>query len=125
MNLNNESGRVGTYQGAVVFVVEEKKFRSEKSNKKYIYALGHQGTYEKLNLIIWSDRVLDWINFGSIDADGSNLVEKSVYERDVYGEIKEKIKERKEKEEVDIDLDKMSAEIDRFLDEAMEKVWEV
>lgn len=109
MNLNNESGRVGTYHGIQVFVIEEKKFQPKKSNKNYIYALGQQGTYQKLKLIIWDKDLLDWVNFGTIDADGNNLIEK----------------ERKRKEDLDIDLDEMSAGIDRFLNEMMEKSWEV
>lgn len=107
MNLNNESGRVGTYQGVQVFVIEEKKFQPKKSNKNYIYALGQQGTYQKLKLIIWDKDLLDWVNFGTIDADGNNLIEK----------------ERKRKEDLDIGLDEMSAGIDRFLNEMMEKLW--
>lgn len=113
MNLNNESGRVGTYQGRTVFCIEEKKFQFKNSNQNVIYALGHQGTYEKLNLIFYEDG--HWWDFGTIDSDGNNLIEFE--ENKMFGE--------EEKGEIELNLDEMMKKVDDFLNDVMEKVWEV
>lgn len=127
MNLNIESGRVGTYQGNQVYVIEEKKFQSKKSNRNFIYALGHQGTYEKLDLIFYDGEV--WRVLGTIDSDGTNLVEYKPDKRYVYREKEVKVErkrtneEKKVEEEIDINLDKLSENIDRFLEETAKKEW--
>ena len=57
MNLNYESGKVGDYKGTPVYTIEEIKFEPKRANRNFIYALGHQGTSENLNLIFWDGRV--------------------------------------------------------------------
>lgn len=52
MNLNYESGKVGDYKGTPVYTIEPKR-----ANRNFIYALGHQGTSENLNLIFWDGSV--------------------------------------------------------------------
>lgn len=59
MNLNYESGKVGDYKGTPVYVVDEFKFDMRRANRNFIYALGHQGTSEKLNLIFWMEIIGD------------------------------------------------------------------
>lgn len=53
----NESGKVGDYKGTPVYTIEEIKFEPKRANRNFIYALGHQGTSENLNLIFWDGRV--------------------------------------------------------------------
>lgn len=57
MNLNYESGKVGDYKGTSVYTIEEIKFEPKRANRNFIYALGHQGTSENLNLIFWDGSV--------------------------------------------------------------------
>ena len=57
MNLNYESGKVGDYKGTPVYTIEEIKFEPKRANRNFIYALGHQGTSENLNLIFWDGSV--------------------------------------------------------------------
>lgn len=57
MNLNYESGKVGDYKGTPVYTIEEIKFEPKRVNRNFIYALGHQGTSENLNLIFWDGSV--------------------------------------------------------------------
>ena len=82
MNLNYESGKVGNYKGTPVYVIEEVKFDTKRANRDFIYALGHQGTSEKLNLIFWDGNV--WRQLGTVNAAGSDLKENRPGSRPVY-----------------------------------------
>ena len=82
MNLNYESGKVGGYKGTPVYVIEEIKFDPKRANRDFIYALGHQGTSENLNLIFWDGSV--WRQLGTVDAAGNNLKENRPDSRPVY-----------------------------------------
>lgn len=82
MNLNYESGKVGNYKGTPVYVIEEVKFDMKRANRDFIYALGHQGTSENLNLIFWDGSV--WRQLGTVNAAGSDLKENRPDSRPVY-----------------------------------------
>lgn len=82
MNLNYESGKVGNYKGTPVYVIEEVKFDMKRANRDFIYALGHQGTSENLNLIFWDGSV--WRQLGTVSAAGSDLQENKPDSRPVY-----------------------------------------
>lgn len=82
MNLNYESGKVGNYKGTPVYVIEEVKFDMKRANRDFIYALGHQGTSENLDLIFWDGSV--WRQLGTVNAAGSDLKENKPDLRPVY-----------------------------------------
>ena len=82
MNLNYESGKVGGYKGTPVYVIEEVKFDPKRANRDFIYALGHQGTSENLNLIFWDGSV--WRQLGTVGAAGSDLKENRPDSRPAY-----------------------------------------
>ena len=82
MNLNYESGKVGDYKGTPVYTIEEIKFEPKRANRNFIYALGHQGTSENLNLIFWDGSV--WRQLGTVDAAGSDVKENRPDSRPVY-----------------------------------------
>lgn len=82
MNLNYESGKVGDYKGTPVYTIEEIKFEPKRANRNFIYALGHQGTSEKLNLIFWDGNV--WRHLGTVNAAGSDVQENRPDSRPVY-----------------------------------------
>ena len=82
MNLNYESGKVGNYKGTPVYVIEEVKFNTKRANRDFIYALGHQGTSENLDLIFWDGSV--WRQLGTVNAAGSDLKENRPDSRPVY-----------------------------------------
>lgn len=82
MNLNYESGKVGDYKGTPVYTIEEIKFEPKRANRNFIYALGHQGTSEKLNLIFWDGNV--WRHLGTVNAAGSDVKENRPDSRPVY-----------------------------------------
>lgn len=82
MNLNYESGKVGNYKGTPVYVIEEVKFDTKRANRDFIYALGHQGTSENLNLIFWDGNV--WRQLGTVGAAGSDVKENKPDSRPVY-----------------------------------------
>lgn len=82
MNLNYESGKVGNYKGTPVYVIEEVKFDTKRANRDFIYALGHQGTSENLNLIFWDGSV--WRQLGTVGAAGSDVKENRPDSRPVY-----------------------------------------
>lgn len=82
MNLNYESGKVGNYKGTPVYVIEEVKFDTKRANRDFIYALGHQGTSENLNLIFWDGSV--WRQLGTVNAAGSDVKENRPDSRPVY-----------------------------------------
>lgn len=82
MNLNYESGKVGDYKGTPVYAIEEIKFDPKRANRNFIYALGHQGTSEKLNLIFWDGSV--WRQLGTVNATGSDVQENRPGSRPVY-----------------------------------------
>lgn len=82
MNLNYESGKVGTYKGTPVYVIEEVKFDTKRVNRDFIYALGHQGTSENLDLIFWDGSI--WRQLGTVNAAGSDLKENRPDSRPVY-----------------------------------------
>lgn len=82
MNLNYESGKVGDYKGTPVYTIEEIKFEPKRANKNFIYALGHQGTSENLNLIFWDGSV--WRQLGTVNAAGSDVKENRPDSRPVY-----------------------------------------
>lgn len=82
MNLNYESGKVGDYKGNPVYAIEEDKFEPKRANRNFIYALGHQGTSENLNLIFWDGSV--WRQLGTVNAVGSDVKENRPDSRPVY-----------------------------------------
>lgn len=82
MNLNYESGKVGDYKGTPVYTIEEVKFEPKRANRNFIYALGHQGTSENLNLIFWDGSV--WRQLGTVNAAGSDVKENRPDLRPVY-----------------------------------------
>ena len=82
MNLNYESGKVGDYKGTPVYTIEEIKFDPKRANRNFIYALGHQGTSENLNLIFWDGSV--WRQLGTVNAAGSDVKENRPDSRPVY-----------------------------------------
>lgn len=82
MNLNYESGKVGDYKGTPVYTIEEIKFEPKRANRNFIYALGHQGTSENLNLIFWDGSV--WRQLGTVNASGSDVKENRPDSRPVY-----------------------------------------
>ena len=82
MNLNYESGKVGGYKGTPVYAIEEIKFDPKRANRDFIYALGHQGTSENLNLIFWDGSV--WRQLGTVNATGSDVKENRPDSRPVY-----------------------------------------
>lgn len=82
MNLNYESGKVGDYKGIPVYTIEEIKFEPKRANRNFIYALGHQGTSENLNLIFWDGSV--WRQLGTVNAAGSDVQENRPDSRPVY-----------------------------------------
>lgn len=87
MNLNYESGKVGDYKGTPVYTIEEIKFEPKRANRNFIYALGHQGTSENLNLIFWDGSV--WRQLGTVNAAGSDVKENRPDSRPVYSFVKE------------------------------------
>ena len=145
MNLNYESGKVGNYKGTPVYTIEEVKFDTKRANRDFIYALGHQGTSENLNLIFWDGSV--WRQLGTVNAAGSDLKENRPDSRPVYSfgktEVKEEedwlvemIKEEKKLqskptvsspeltkvEEIE-DLTTLSAGIDDYIQEQLNRDW--
>lgn len=82
MNLNYEFGKVGDYKGTPVYTIEEIKFEPKRANRNFIYALGHQGTSENLNLIFWDGSV--WRQLGTVNAAGSDVKENRPDSRPVY-----------------------------------------
>ncbi len=82
MNLNYESSKVGDYKGTPVYTIEEIKFEPKRANRNFIYALGHQGTSENLNLIFWDGSV--WRQLGTVNAAGSDVKENRPDSRPVY-----------------------------------------
>ena len=145
MNLNYESGKVGNYKGTPVYTIEEVKFDPKRANRDFIYALGHQGTSENLNLIFWDGSV--WRQLGTVNAAGSDLKENRPDSRPVYSfgktEVKveedwlvEMIKEEKKlqskptvsspeftKVEENEDLTTLSAGIDDYIQEQLNRDW--
>lgn len=144
MNLNYESGKVGDYKGTSVYTIEEIKFDPKRANRNFIYALGHQGTSEKLNLIFWDGNV--WRHLGIVNAAGSDVQENRPNSRPVYSfgktevEMKKaaKIRIKKEKkskskvksenvkiirvEEIE-DLTTLSAGIDDYIQSQLNRDW--
>lgn len=140
MNLNYESGKVGDYKGTPVYIIEEIKFDPKRANRNFIYALGHQGTSEKLNLIFWDGNV--WRHLGTVNAAGSDVQENRPNSRPVYStteiETKEEEdwqarikKEKKSKpvvneftkvEEIE-DLTTLSAGIDDYIQKQLNRDW--
>lgn len=82
MNLNYESGKIGNYKGTPVYVIEEVKFDPKRANRDFIYALGHQGTSENLNLIFWDGSV--WRQLGTVNAACSDVKENRPDSRPIY-----------------------------------------
>lgn len=148
MNLNYESGKVGDYKGTPVYTIEEIKFDPKRANRNFIYALGHQGTSEKLNLIFWDGNV--WRHLGTVNAAGSDVQENRPDSRPVYSfgrtevekeedwlvEMKKAIKEEKKSkskvkseniktirvEEIE-DLTTLSAGIDDYIQSQLNRDW--
>lgn len=150
MNLNYESGKVGDYKGTPVYTIEEIKFEPKRANRNFIYALGHQGTSENLNLIFWDGSV--WRQLGTVNAAGSDVKENRPDSRPVYSfgktevqkeedwlvemkkATKARIKEEKKSkpavsspeltkvEEIE-DLTTLSAGIDAYIKEQLNRDW--
>lgn len=94
MNLNYESGKVGDYKGTPVYTIEEVKFEPKRANRNFIYALGHQGTSENLNLIFWDGNV--WRQLGTVNAAGSDVKENRPDSRPVYSFGKTEVKKEED-----------------------------
>lgn len=94
MNLNYESGKVGDYKGTPVYTIEEIKFEPKRANRNFIYALGHQGTSENLNLIFWDGNV--WRQLGTVNAAGSDVKENRPDSRPVYSFGKTEVKKEED-----------------------------
>lgn len=94
MNLNYESGKVGDYKGTPVYTIEEVKFEPKRANRNFIYALGHQGTSENLNLIFWDGSV--WRQLGTVNAAGSDVKENRPDSRPVYSFGKTEVKKEED-----------------------------
>lgn len=94
MNLNYESGKVGDYKGNPVYAIEECKFEPKRANRNFIYALGHQGTSEKLNLIFWDGS--NWRQLGVVNATGSDVQENRPDSRPVYSSAEIEVKEEED-----------------------------
>ncbi len=148
MNLNYESGKIGNYKGTPIYVIEEVKFDSKRANRNFIYALGHQGTSENLNLIFWDGSV--WRQLGTVNATCSDVKENRPDSRPVYSfgktateietkgeedwlvEKRSKSKVRSDKplenvktirvEEIE-DLTTLSAGIDDYIQEQLNRDW--
>lgn len=144
MNLNYESGKVGDYKGTPVYTIEEIKFEPKRANRNFIYALGHQGTSENLNLIFWDGSV--WRQLGTVNAAGSDVKENRPDSRPVYSFVemkkatKARIKEEKKPkskvksdeplenvkiirvEEIE-DLTTLSAGIDDYIQSQLNRDW--
>lgn len=150
MNLNYESGKVGDYKGTPVYVVDEFKFDMRRANRNFIYALGHQGTSEKLNLIFWDGN--HWRQLGAVNATGNDVQENKPDSRPIYRfgrteeeeedwltEMKKATKARNNKEEEKKpvmnssefitkveeieDLTTLSAGIDNYIQEQLNRDW--
>jgi hypothetical protein len=136
MNLNYESGKVGDYKGTPVYTIEEIKFDPKRANRNFIYALGHQGTSEKLNLIFWDGNV--WRHLGTVNAAGSDVQENRPDSRPVYSfgktevEMKKAIKEEKKSKSENVktiraeeieDLTTLSAGIDDYIQSQLNRDW--
>lgn len=147
MNLNYESGKVGDYKGTPVYVVDEFKFDMRRANRNFIYALGHQGTSEKLNLIFWDGN--HWRQLGAVNATGNDVQENKPDSRPIYRfeeeeedwltEMKKVTKARNNKEEEKKpvmnssefitkveeieDLTTLSVGIDRYIQEQLNRDW--
>lgn len=153
MNLNYESGKVGDYKGNPVYAIEEDKFEPKRANRNFIYALGHQGTSEKLNLIFWDGS--NWRELGTVNASGSDVKEHRPDLRPVYvfgrteaqkeedwlvelkkaTKLKEEEKRKKSKPAVSSpelanfkavrveDLNTLSAGIDAYIKEQLNRDW--
>lgn len=130
MNLNYESGKVGDYKGTPVYTIEEIKFDPKRANRNFIYALGHQGTSEKLNLIFWDGNV--WRHLGTVNAAGSDVQENRPDSRPVYSEVKKeeeeedwlksKVRKTIRVEEIE-DLTILSAGIDNYIQSQLNRDW--
>lgn len=147
MNLNYESGKVGDYKGTPVYVVDEFKFDMRRANRNFIYALGHQGTSEKLNLIFWDGNY--WRQLGAVNATGNDVQENKPDSRPIYRfeeeeedwltEMKKVTKARNNKEEEKKpvmnssefitkveeieDLTTLSAGIDDYIQKQLNRDW--
>ena len=136
MNLNYESGKVGDYKGTPVYTIEEIKFEPKRANRNFIYALGHQGTSENLNLIFWDGSV--WRQLGTVNAAGSDVKENRPDSRPVYSfgktevEVETKRKEdwqarvKKEKRLKSTKVEELtllSAEIDDYIQSQLNRDW--
>lgn len=145
MNLNYESGKVGNYKGTPVYVVDEFKFDMRRANRNFIYALGHQGTSEKLNLIFWDGN--HWRQLGAVNATGNDVQENKPDSRPIYcfgrteeeeEDSKARIKEEKKSKPVNSkplenvktirveeieDLTTLSVGIDKYIQEQLNRDW--
>lgn len=144
MNLNYESGKVGDYKGTPVYTIEEIKFDPKRANRNFIYALGHQGTSEKLNLIFWDGNV--WRHLGTVNAAGSDVQENRPDSRPVYSfgrtevekeedwlvEMKKAIKEEKKSKSkvkseniktIRVEEITLSAGIDDYIQSQLNRDW--
>lgn len=147
MNLNYKSGKVGDYKGTPVYVVDEFKFDMRRANRNFIYALGHQGTSEKLNLIFWDGN--HWRQLGAVNATGNDVQENKPDSRPIYrfGRTEEeeedwlkatKARIKKEKKSVNSpeltkplenrveeieDLTTLSVGIDKYIQEQLNRDW--
>lgn len=137
MNLNYESGKVGDYKGTPVYTIEEIKFEPKRANRNFIYALGHQGTSENLNLIFWDGSV--WRQLGTVNAAGSDVKENRPDSRPVYSAVereedwlveiaKARIKEEKKPRSENIKTIRieevtLSAGIDDYIQSQLNRDW--
>lgn len=132
----NEFGKVGDYKGTPVYVVDEFKFDMRRANRNFIYALGHQGTSEKLNLIFWDGN--HWRQLGAVNATGKENKPDSrpIYrfgrteeeEEDWLTRIKEEKKSVNSPEftkplESNLEEITLSAGIDKYIQEQLNRDW--
>lgn len=136
MNLNYESGKVGDYKGIPVYVVDEFKFDMRRANRNFIYALRHQGTSEKLNLIFWDGK--HWRQLGTVNATGNDVQENKPDSRPIYRFEEEDWLARNNKpvnspeltkplenvKAINVeDLTILSAGIDKYIQEQLSRDW--
>lgn len=138
----NQSGKVGDYKGTPVYVIDEFKFDMRRANRNFIYALGHQGTSEKLNLIFWDGN--HWRQLGVVNATGNDKPDSRPIYR--FGRTEEEeedwLKANKEEEEkkpmvnsdeftkplenvkaINVEEITLSAGIDKYIQEQLNRDW--
>ncbi len=124
MNLNYESD----YKGTPVYVVDMRR-----ANRNFIYALGHQGTSEKLNLIFWDGN--HWRQLGAVNATGNDKPDSRPIYR--FGRTEDWLTEMKKPmvnsseftkllenvKAINVEEIILSAGIDKYIQEQLNRDW--